>query len=211
MGISTELAEVNRQRYATFTIPQPATARPAVLTFAGDVYRGLRAGERFTEADFDEAQHSLRILSGLYGLLRPLDLIQPHRLKMGTMLTTAHGRGLYQVWREQVSDLVAEDLAVSPGEPVIVNLASAEYAKVIDTRRLPRTMISPRFEDPDRSGRYRVVSFLAKRARGEMAAWLVRERIRNADQLPDFAVAGYRYYRDHSTATVPVYRTDPTA
>lgn len=206
MGISNELAELNARRYADFTLPQPGTARPAVLTFDGDVYRGLRARERFCEADLEQAQQTLRILSGLYGLLRPLDRIQPYRLEMGTRLTTDQGRGLYPFWSESVSELLAADLEASPGEPVVVNLASTEYARVVDTARLPGRVVSPRFEDPDRSGRYRVVSFLAKRARGEMAAWLVQQRVESTDRLRDFATAGYRYHPDSSTPEVPVFR-----
>lgn len=205
MHISDDLAHLNAARYHDFDPDHnPGNARPAALTFAGDVYQGLDATS-FTTRDFTEAQKSLRILSGLYGLLRPLDLIQPHRLEMGTKLATARGRSLYDWWGDTVTDLLAEDLAASPGAGVLVNLASQEYFSVIDPKRLGAKVISPRFEDRGRDGVPRVVSFHAKRARGTMAAWLIRGRIRTVAALHDFAEDGYTLDEARSTPEVPVF------
>lgn len=205
MHISDDLAELNANRYASFT-PDHGTdnSRPAILAFDGDVYQGLAAKE-FEARDFTEAQKSVRILSGLYGLLRPLDLIQPHRLEMGTRLASSRGQSLYDWWGTQVTDLLRRDLEASPGPEVLVNLASQEYFKVVDEKRLGARVISPRFEDRDKQGEPRVVSFYAKRARGTMAAWLVRGRVRSASRILDFDADGYRYDESRSTRDAPVF------
>lgn len=206
MGISDELAALNAQRYAEFSTPfTRRNARPAVLAFNGDVYQGLDASGRFVERDFTEAQKTVRILSGLFGVLRPLDLIQPYRLEMGARLRTGRGRSLYEWWRERITDLVAADLAASPGPQVVVNLASAEYAKSVRFDRVPGRVISPRFEDPDLDGRLRVVSFSAKRARGMMAGWMVVHRVRSVRALQGFDEGGYRYSPQRSTPEVPAF------
>lgn len=205
MRISDELAARNAQRYADFTVPfTPANARPAAFAFAGDVYRGLDVA-RFDTRDLTEAQKTLRILSGLYGVLRPLDLMQPYRLEMGTRLVTDRGTGLYAWWGTALADLLRADLAASPGAGVVVNLASEEYAGAVRPDALAARIVSPRFEDVDARGRRAVVSFFAKRARGEMAAWLVRNRIRTPRHLPGFDAVGYRYDPDASTADRPVF------
>ncbi|MDO5066017.1 MAG: peroxide stress protein YaaA [Propionibacteriaceae bacterium] len=205
MHISDDLAHLNAARYQDFDPEHtPDNSRPAVLTFAGDVYQGL-AAPSFTTRDFTEAQKSLRILSGLYGLLRPLDLIQPHRLEMGTKLATARGRNLHDWWGSTVTDLLAEDLAASPGAKVLVNLASQEYFGAVDPDRLGVRVISPRFEDRGRDGVPRVVSFHAKRARGQMAAWLIRNRVRTVAALCDFAEDGYTLDAARSTPEVPIF------
>ena len=207
MDISDDLAELNARRYRDFELPfTPRNARPAVLMFAGDVYQGMAAGKRFGERDFTEANKTLRILSGLYGLLRPLDLIRPYRLEMGVRLQTERGRSLYEWWGERITDLLRADLAESPGADVVVNLASHEYFSAVDADALDARLVSPRFEDQDGHGRYRVVSFSAKRARGEMAAWLVLNRVRSAAAIRQFDGAGYRYVAEESTPDVPVFR-----
>lgn len=207
MSISDELAALNVERYQAFETPfTTRNARPAMLLFAGDVYQGLRAGERFDERDWTRAQKSVRILSGLYGLLRPLDLIQPYRLEMGTALATDRGRTLYDFWGSRITDLVRDDLAASPGPTVVVNLASAEYAGAVQFDALDATVVSPRFEDRNAKGEWKMLSFPAKRARGEMAAWLVTERVSTLKALKDFDAAGYRYHAETSTPTAPVYR-----
>ncbi|MCY4663745.1 MAG: peroxide stress protein YaaA, partial [Acidimicrobiaceae bacterium] len=128
MSISAELAELNFERYADWEAPfTPADARPALLAFAGDVYQGMDAAATFTERDYTHAQKVLRILSGLYGVLRPLDLMQPYRLEMGSRLATDRGRDLYSYWGERITEMLNEDLAASPGPAVVVNLASHEY------------------------------------------------------------------------------------
>lgn len=205
MHISDDLAELNHARYAEFSVNHDTdNARPALLAFDGDVYQGLGAKE-FAARDFTEAQKSLRILSGLYGLLRPLDLIQPHRLEMGTRLASSRGQSLYDWWGNQVTDLLRQDLEASPGAEVLVNLASQEYFKVVDEGRLGARVISPRFEDRDKHGEPRVVSFYAKRARGTMAAWLVRERVRSAVKILDFDGDGYTYDEARSSKDQPVF------
>ncbi len=205
MRISPELAARNFERYRDFEAePTPETARAAVLAFNGDVYRGLAASS-FSEADFTEAQASLRILSGLYGLLRPLDRIQPYRLEMGTNLTTSRGINLYQWWGSQITDLLQDDLAAAPGEKVLINLASQEYFKAVSAETLGFPVISPRFEDRGRNGRPRVVAVHAKRARGAMASWLIKARVRSAAQLPEFDGLGYAYDAERSLGQVPVF------
>lgn len=205
MGISEDLATLNVGRYRDFDPEHtPRNSKAAVLAFDGDVYRGLAAGT-FGPRDFTEAQKSLRILSGLYGVLRPLDLIQPHRLEMGTRLRTPRGRSLHEWWGQRVTDMVRHDLDASPGADVVINLASNEYFSSVDTDRLARRVISPRFEDRDGEGRSRVVSFHAKRARGLMAAHLVRGRARSAARVLEFAAEGYTLDEDRSTRDQPVF------
>lgn len=207
MHLSPELAALNVARYRDFTTPFTArNARPAVFTFDGDVYRGLDARGRFDARDLTEAQKTIRILSGLYGLLRPLDLMQAYRLEMGTPLVTGRGRSLYAWWGDRITDLVRSDLQESPGARVLVNLASDEYARSVDLDALDATVVSPRFEDQGPHGDWKVISFSAKRARGEMAAWLVRHRVRSAARLKDFDGGGYAYAADRSTREVPVFR-----
>ncbi len=207
MHLSDDLAALNVQRYQDFEIPFTlANARPALLMFAGDVYQGIAARTRFSAEDLAEAGQTLRILSGLYGLLRPLDLIQPYRLEMGVRLTTTRGRNLYEWWADRITNLVADDLAASPGEPVLVNLASHEYVTAVDLDAVDATVVSPRFEDQGPRGDWKVISFSAKRARGEMAAWLIRQRVRTAEDLTTFDGAGYRYVPSLSTPEVPVFR-----
>lgn len=206
MGISEELALTNVERWRTFTPEHtPATARPAALTFDGPVYRGLDAGHRFDARGWTRAQRTVRILSGLYGVLRPLDLIEAHRLEMGTRLATERGATLVQWWGARPTDLLAEDLAQSPGPPVVVNLASAEYWSVVDEERLGARVVTPRFEDRDRSGRWRVVVVHAKRARGRMAGWLATHPVRSVKALTAFD-EGYRHVPDLSTPDEPVFR-----
>ena len=209
MHLSPDLAQLNVARYADFTLPHSRrNARAAVLAFNGDVYQGLDAPHRFTERDFTEAQKTVRILSGLYGVLRPLDLIQPYRLEMGTRVATARGQSLYQWWGDEVTELVRDDLAASPGADAVVNLASEEYSSVIRPAVLDARIVSPRFEDADASGRYRVVSFFAKRARGMMAGWLVQHRVRTVAALKRFDEGGYRFSRERSAPDQPVFVRD---
>ncbi|MCA0293761.1 MAG: peroxide stress protein YaaA [Actinobacteria bacterium] len=204
--ISDELAALNASRWASFAMPfTRRNARPAVLAFNGDVYQGLDVRERFTTRDFTEAQKTVRILSGLYGVLRPLDLMQPYRLEMGTRVASPRGRSLYDWWGSTITRVLRDDLAASPGAPVVVNLASGEYFGSVRTDELDAPVISPRFEDTDARGKRSVISFFAKRARGELAAWLVLNRVRTPGALKDFDAAGYRYDKVASTAKVPVF------
>jgi len=206
MHLSDDLATLNAGRYADFTLPHTMrNARAAVLAFHGDTYLGLDAPASFTERDYTEAQKTVRILSGLYGVLRPLDLIQPYRLEMGTRLATERGSNLYQWWGHRVTDLLREDLAASPGPELVVNLASAEYSEVVEPDRLGAPMVTPRFEEVNPDGSRQVISFCAKRARGAMAGWLVRNRIRSVRALRDFAGLDYTWDEATSTRSQPVF------
>ena len=205
-GISDELAALNAERWASFRTPfTRRNARPAVLAFSGDVYQGLDVRHRFGTRDYTEAQKTVRILSGLYGVLRPLDLMQPYRLEMGTRLATDRGRSLYDWWGSRITGMLRDDLAASPGADVVVNLASGEYFGAVRPDELDAPVVSPRFEDTDARGRRSVVSFFAKRARGELAAWLVLNRVRSASAITRFDGAGYRYDKASSTPEVPVF------
>lgn len=205
MSISEDLATLNVQRYQDFELTHtPKNSRQALLAFNGDVYQGLDVPS-FDARDFTEAQKSLRILSGLYGLLRPLDLIQPHRLEMGTRLSTSRGYTLYDWWGPRITEQLRRDLDASPGPDVLINLASNEYFKAVHTDLLDARIITPRFEDRDADGTPRVVSFHAKKARGAMAGWLVRNRIRAASRIVEFDGLGYEYAEDVSTKDQPVF------
>ncbi|CAN5762304.1 peroxide stress protein YaaA [soil metagenome] len=206
MSISDDLSHLNAQRFADFEMPfDTDNARPAVLAFAGDVYQGMDARGRFGERDFTEAQKTVRILSGLYGVLRPLDLMQPYRLEMGTKLATDRGDTLYDFWGSTITQMLNADLADSPGPQAVVNLASGEYFKSVDADKLDGQVISPRFLDQGKDGGYRIASFFAKRARGEMAAWLVINRVRTLKAIRDFDGAGYRYAPDRSSDVEPTF------
>ena len=205
MGVSEEIATLNVVRFRSYEAEHTRdNSKPAVLAFNGDVYRGLEA-EAFDARDFTESQKTLRILSGLYGILRPLDLIQPYRLEMGTKLSTIRGENLYDWWGTLVTDALRRDIDASPGANALINLASNEYFKVIQPDQLGCRIISPRFEDRADDGTPRVVSFHAKRARGAMAGWLVRNRVRSASGITQFDGLGYRYNEARSTKDQPVF------
>ena len=206
MSISPSLAELNFERFLNWN-PEftTANARPAMLAFSGDVYLGLDAANSFTERDFTHAQKTLRILSGLYGVLRPLDLMQPYRLEMGTKLATDAGRDLYGFWGHTITDALNADLAASPGANALINLASNEYFGAVQPDRLEGKLISPAFLDAKDGGEPKIISFFAKRARGEMAGWIIRERIKSIRALRDFTGMGYRYDAERSTADRPVF------
>ncbi|MEZ5084721.1 MAG: peroxide stress protein YaaA [Tessaracoccus sp.] len=205
MGISDDLAHLNATRYRRFEREHTRrNARQAVFAFNGDVYQGLDA-RSLDARDLTEAGKTVRILSGLYGLLRPLDLIQPHRLEMGTRLATPRGKNLYEWWGGTITDLLREDLEASPGPKVLINLASAEYFGSVDTERLGVPVVTPRFEDRGLDGVPRVVSFHAKRARGTMAAWLVRNRVRSVAKIHSFDGDGYALDEARSTRWNPIF------
>lgn len=204
MDISDQLAVLNFNRYADWHPPfSPNNAKQAVLAFAGDVYEGLDANT--LDADgLDFAQSHLRILSGLYGVLRPLDLIQPYRLEMGTRLDNPRGKDLYAFWGERLKDAVNAELAAMP-RPVLVNLASEEYFKSLVARKLAGTVIQPVFEDW-KGGRYKTISFFAKRARGLMVRYAIDRRVTEPEGLRDFAVEGYAFAADASDDKTWVFR-----
>ncbi len=206
MSISEGLAELNFERFQDWEPPfTPENARPALLAFSGDVYLGLDAANTFTERDYTHAQKVLRILSGLYGVLRPLDLIQPYRLEMGSKLQTDRGPDLYSFWGDDITARINDDLASSPGAPVLVNLASNEYFGSLRPELLEGQIVTPVFLDSKHGGDYRMVSFFAKRARGVMAGWIIKERIKTAKALLGFEGMGYRYDRDRSSPDRPVF------
>lgn len=196
MSISDALAEENERRYQNWS-PEPTcpTARQALFAFKGDVYLGLDAS-RFGGRDLNFAQKHLRILSGLHGVLRPLDLIQPYRLEMGTGLSTAAGRGLYSFWREKVTAALNEDL-VAAGKPIVLNLASNEYFSVVDRSRLQARVIDVKFLDL-KNGSYKFMSFFGKKARGLMAAYFVQHRALSLASLRRFNWHGYRFSAEAS-------------
>lgn len=206
MKLSSKLADLNYARYGAWHEPFTAdNARQAVLAFRGDVYSGLEA-DHWSGDDFARAQDRLRILSGLYGLLRPLDLIQPYRLEMGTRLANARGRDLYAFWGDRLTAALNAELAAQGGS-VVVNLASNEYWKAVDPAALDARVIIPTFKDFSR-GSYRFVSFHAKRARGMMASWIIRERIDTAADLERFGEGGYRFHEAESRPDAPVFVRD---
>ncbi len=206
MSISPRLAELNFERFQDWTPPfTPDNARPAVLAFNGDTYVGLDAAGTFDERDYTHAQKVLRILSGLHGVLRPLDLIQPYRLEMGSRVAHPGGDDLYSFWGDEITRLLNRDLAASPGAKALVNLASNEYFGAVQADRIAGKIVSPRFLDAKGDGDHKVVSFFAKRARGAMAGWIVRERIGSTKQLTAFAELGYRYDEGRSTPTEPAF------
>lgn len=191
MGISDALAELNHRRFAEWKTPfRPSNAKQAVLAFRGDVYTGLDA-DHWRAKDFEWAQGHLRILSGLYGVLRPLDLIQPYRLEMGTKLSNPRGGDLYAFWRDRVTASLVEDLEAQK-TPITVNLASNEYFGAVDAGALPGRLITPVFRDL-KNDRYKIISFYAKKARGLMASWIIGQRVKSAAKLKDFDVAGYAF------------------
>lgn len=191
MGISDKLAGLNAARFEEWRPPFTlSNAKPAAQAFQGDVYTGLQA-ENFTEAENRYAQSHLRILSGLYGLLRPLDLIQPYRLEMGTKLPNSAGKDLYAYWKPTLTPALNEAIAES-GSNVLVNLASNEYFKAVDTKQLNARIITPVFKD-EKNGTFKIISFYAKKARGLMSAWMIQQQVNEPDELKAFDVAGYRF------------------
>lgn len=189
MKISDKLAGLNAARFAewqpNFT---PQNARQAILAFKGDVYTGLHA-EDFSEQDFDFAQQHLRMLSGLYGLLRPLDLMMPYRLEMGIRLHNAKGNDLYSFWGDLLTEKLNQQLK-EQGDDVLINLASDEYFKAVKPAKLDSQLIKPVFLD-EKGGKFKVISFYAKKARGLMSRFIIQNQLTQPDQLKDFNLEGY--------------------
>ena len=195
MKISPKLAELNRQRFQTWT-PKSGVQRQAIFAFKGDVYLGMDA-ESFSATDLNFAQKHLRILSGLYGVLKPLDTIKPYRLEMGTRLKNPKGNDLYAFWRKKLSNHLMGELKKN-SRPTIINLASNEYFGAVDPELLPGvTIINPIFKE-SRDGRMKIISFFAKRARGAMANHIVKARIKQPEALKQFNIDGYSFRPDLS-------------
>ena len=210
MSISDDLAQLNAKRNQdwAWSENEPFTdnnAKPAGYLFDGDVYSGLDMYQMDKETAIYVNEH-LGILSGLYGVLKPLDLIQPYRLEMGTKLKNERGDNLYEFWGEAVTDTINARMADSD-DKVLVNLASNEYFKVIKKKALNAEIITPRFED-EKNGKYKVISFYAKKARGLMVKYAADNELTNAEQLKQFDLAGYYYVDDLSDDKTWVFRRD---
>ncbi|UJJ30611.1 peroxide stress protein YaaA [Halopseudomonas maritima] len=191
MSLSDKLASLNVARYGSWEREStPQNAKQALLAFKGDVYTGLNA-EDFSSHDFAFAQQHLRMLSGLYGLLRPLDLMQPYRLEMGTKLANPRGKDLYTFWGERISQWLNEDLAAQ-GDQVLLNLASQEYFGAVKPKALNARVIDTVFKD-QKNGQYKIISFYAKKARGLMARYVIKEQLQDPEGLKDFNLDGYRF------------------
>ena len=204
MDLSTALSDLNVARYQAWSKKFTAkNAKQAVLAFNGDVYDGLNA-KTLSAAKLDWAQEHVCILSGLYGVLRPLDLMQPYRLEMGTALKTAKGKNLYQFWDAQIANHLNERLAEDK-TPTVVNLASEEYFKVVDLKALKARVVSCVFEDY-KNGKYKIISFHAKRARGLMARYAIDKKITNVKKLEGFSAEAYQFAAEPSTADRLVFR-----
>jgi cytoplasmic iron level regulating protein YaaA (DUF328/UPF0246 family) len=205
MSISDKLGQLNAERFRNWHTPfTPENARQAILAFKGDVYTGLDA-ESFGEADFQFAQEHLRMLSGLYGVLKPLDLMQPYRLEMGTRIENNRGKDLYEFWGEKITDEINRLLADDDG--VLVNLASNEYFKSVKKKDLEGRLITPQFKDW-KNGQYKMISFYAKKARGLMCRFAIQNRITQADDLKGFNLEGYYFSEDQSDKNNWVFLRD---
>ena len=197
MGISPQLVELNHERYQNWNLPfNTDNARPAIQTFKGDVYIGLDAPS-FKKTDFTFAQKHLRILSGLYGLLKPLDLMQAYRLEMGTKLNySTKVKNLYQFWNDKITDALNEEFANEKNK-YLINLASNEYFKSIKPKKLDAEIITPNFKD-NKNGQYKVISFFAKKARGSMTAFIVKNKIKSIEDIKAFDTDGYIFNKELS-------------
>jgi len=196
MSVSENIAKLNTDRYQSFKTPfTTKNAKQAIFAFKGDVYSGIEI-EKYREADLKYAQNHLRILSGLYGCLRPLDLIQPYRLEMKTKLHNVRGENLYQFWGDRITDALNKELE-KQHEPVLVNLASNEYFKSVKPKKLKGRLLTINFKETS-DGKTRIIAIFAKRARGMMADYILRNRIEKADQIKKFRQGGYRFSRELS-------------
>jgi len=206
MHISDKLATLNANRFAEFSTPfTQDNARQAVFAFNGDVYTGLDAYS-LSETSLDYAQDHLRILSGLYGVLRPLDLMQAYRLEMGTKLDNAQGKDLYAFWGDQITLNLNKALAAQ-GDNVLVNLASNEYFKSVRKKQLDGMIVTPQFKD-QKNGQYKVISFYAKKARGLMARYILDNQVEDVAGIKAFNEQGYYFSEAQSSATDLVFLRD---
>ena len=204
MTISENIADLNVARYKSFKTPfTEKNARPALFAFKGDVYSGIPADE-YTKADLKYAQEHLRILSGLYGALRPMDLIQPYRLEMKTKLGTPRGDNLYQFWGDQITDSLNAVLA-KHAQPVLINLASNEYFKSVKKKRLQGRLLDISFKET-KDGKTRVVAIFAKRARGMMTDFILRNRVEMPEDIKQFNSNGYKFSKKDSTEDQWVFK-----
>lgn len=206
MSISEKLGDLNHARYAAFQLPfSPGNAKQAILAFKGDVYKDLNIAE-WSEDSFEFTQLHLRVLSGLYGILRPLDLMQAYRLEMGTKLITPKGKNLYEFWGEKIAKNLRLALDAQ-NDNIIFNLASKEYFKSIDQNVLNARIINVDFLE-NKNGTYKIVSFYAKRARGTMTNWLVENKIDDPTRAQNFAEDGYYFSKERSSEDHLVFLRD---
>ena len=206
MGVSEAIADLNHQRFMNWGVPfNLKNAKQSVLAFKGDVYTGLEA-DTMDKNQLNFAQNHLRILSGLYGLLRPLDLMQPYRLEMGLKFANAKGANLYEFWGDDIAQSLNKAIGKS-GSKVLVNLASNEYYKSVKAKSLDADIVTPVFKDL-KSGKYRVISFFAKKARGQMARYIIDHALNDPEGMKKFRKDGYKYNRSESTAREWVFTRD---
>ena len=195
MGLSDNLAELNSARFASFG---KQTSLPAAFTFAGDTYKGLNINT-LNKSDIEWAQNHLRIISGLYGLLRPLDNIEPYRLEMGSKLKTEQGNNLYEYWNKKIA-LAINKLSDETNSKILVNCASQEYFHAVDMASLKPKVITPIFME-NKNGENKIISFYAKKARGLMARYIIENRVRKIEDLKEFNFENYKYRKELSTET----------
>jgi len=194
MKISNKLSELNFNRFKDFSDHfSESNAKPALFAFQGDVYSGIEV-EGYSKEELNFAQKHLRILSGLYGVLKPLDLIQPYRLEMGTKLTVGKSKNLYEFWGDQISKELNRD---SRKDTVILNLASKEYSKVLDRKALEGVIINIDFKE-NKEGKYKTIGLFAKRARGKMINFIIRNKLDNMDSIKKFNLDGYMFSEEMS-------------
>ena len=204
MGLSDKLATLNFDRYQSWSPAKKVSSdsKPSMLVFKGDVYQGLQA-EDLNNSQMKFAQKHIRILSGLYGILRPLDLMKPYRLEMGTKLETSEGKNLYEFWGDKVQKNVLNELKDQRSD-LLINLASKEYFTVLGKLPEDINVVTPTFKDY-KNGNYKIISFYAKKARGLMARWIIQNKVTNFEDLSGFDVDGYKYSKAESSASVPVF------
>jgi len=204
MGLSDKLAVLNYDRYQSWTASKniSSDSKQSMLVFKGDVYQGLQA-EDLSEADMKFAQKHIRILSGLYGILKPLDVMKPYRLEMGTKLETPKGKNLYEFWGNKIQQNVLGDLKEQKSG-LLINLASKEYFTALGKMPEELNVISPCFKDY-KNGNYKIISFYAKKARGLMTRWIIQNKVTDHEDLVNFNSDGYKYSKSESTRTVPVF------
>ncbi len=203
MNISDKLAELNLNRYSEFPLPLTIdNSKQSVLLFKGDVYEGLQAGSFFTD-ELEYAQNHLRILSGLYGVLKPLDLIYPYRLEMGTKLKIRRANDLYQFWGNRITQAINDSLPASDSK-ILVNLASKEYSHSVDLKQIKAQIVTPSFKE-ERNGKFKLISFFAKKARGLMTQYIIKEQVSSVPELNEFNLEGYQFNEILSHEGNPVF------
>ena len=207
MNISEKLALLNSDRYKSWkgSRKESASSKQAIFVFKGDVYQGLNI-EEFKKKDLDYCQNHLRLLSGLYGVLRPLDIIEPYRLEMGTKLKISNTKNLYEFWSDDIANQILKDLELIKSN-TILNLASNEYFNSVKSLEKSANIISPAFKDLSK-GKYKIISFYAKKARGLMASWILRNKIQKEEDLINFNIGGYYFSETESSKNVPVFLRD---